>query len=103
MRDFAETLQKIEMTNKTNAKIEALVSFFQSAGDLDKLWAIALFTGKRPSRPVKTTLLREWCIELANIPEWLFLESYSATGDLRETVALVLPPLKQEKEKPLHL
>ncbi len=103
MKDFAETLQKIEMTNKTNAKIEALVSFFQSERDLDKLWAIALFTGKRPSRPVKTTLLREWCIELANIPEWLFLESYSATGDLGETLALVLPHPKQEKEKPLHL
>ena len=102
MKDFANTLQKIEMTNKTNAKIEALVSFFESASDADKLWAVALFTGKRPSRPVKTNLLKKWCIELANIPEWLFVESYSATGDLGETLALVLPHPKKEIQKPLH-
>ncbi|MAD96308.1 MAG: ATP-dependent DNA ligase [Flavobacteriaceae bacterium] len=102
MKLFAEKLQSIEMTNKTNAKIEALVSFFEQASDQDKLWAIALFTGKRPSRPVKTTLLREWCIEVAQIPEWLFLESYGATGDLGETLALVLPPNESQNEKSLH-
>ncbi|MDY2588218.1 ATP-dependent DNA ligase [Winogradskyella aquimaris] len=95
MKQFSELISAIEITNKTNAKMDALVHYFATAPDKDKLWLIALFTGKRPKRPVKTTLMKEWCMELTNIPEWLFLESYSTVGDLGETLALLLP-------KPTH-
>ncbi|MCB0398050.1 MAG: ATP-dependent DNA ligase [Winogradskyella sp.] len=91
MKLFSDLISAIEITNKTNAKIEALVSYFELAPDKDKLWLIALFTGKRPSRPVKTSLMKEWCMEITNLPEWLFLESYSTVGDLGETMALLLP------------
>ncbi|WP_369995154.1 ATP-dependent DNA ligase [Winogradskyella sp.] len=91
MKLFSNLISAIEITNKTNAKIEALVHYFKVAPDKDKLWLIALFTGKRPSRPVKTSLMKEWCIEITNLPEWLFLESYSTVGDLGETMALLLP------------
>ena len=101
MKEFSQLIRNVEMTNKTNAKIEALVRFFSTAPEKDKLWMIALFTGKRPSRPVKTSLMKQWCIELTGLPEWLFVESYSTVGDLGETIALLLPPPKQEIEKPL--
>src|SRR6056297_3450125 len=91
MKQFSDLISAIEITNKTNAKIEALVHYFSTAPDKDKLWLIALFTGKRPSRPVKTTLMKAWCMELTKLPEWLFLESYSTVGDLGETLALLLP------------
>ncbi|WP_179007961.1 ATP-dependent DNA ligase [Winogradskyella forsetii] len=91
MKQFSELISAIEITNKTNAKIEALVHYFKVAPDKDKLWLIALFTGKRPSRPVKTTLMKQWCMEITQLPEWLFLESYSTVGDLGETIALLLP------------
>ncbi|WP_339625509.1 ATP-dependent DNA ligase [uncultured Winogradskyella sp.] len=91
MKQFSNLISAIEITNKTNAKIEALVGYFKTAPDKDKLWLIALFTGKRPSRPVKTTLMKQWCIEITKLPEWLFLESYSTVGDLGETLALLLP------------
>ncbi|WP_178987978.1 ATP-dependent DNA ligase [Winogradskyella schleiferi] len=91
MKQFSELISAIEITNKTNAKIEALVHYFQVAPAKDKLWLIALFTGKRPSRPVKTTLMKQWCMEITQLPEWLFLESYSTVGDLGETIALLLP------------
>lgn len=103
MKDFSELISAIEITNKTNAKIDALVSYFKYANDKDKLWLIALFTGKRPSRPVKTTLMKEWCMELTNLPEWLFLESYGTVGDLGETLALLLPENTSTIEKPLHI
>ncbi len=102
MENFAKLIQAIEITNKTNAKIEALIQFFSTAQDKDKLWLIALFTGKRPSRPVKTTLLKSWCIQLTKLPEWLFLESYSTVGDLGETLALLLPNPNKKIEKPLY-
>jgi hypothetical protein len=91
MKQFSELISAIEITNKTNAKIDALVHYFETAPEKDKLWCIALFTGKRPSRPVKTTLMKQWCMEITQLPEWLFLESYSTVGDLGETIALLLP------------
>ncbi len=103
MKDFSNLISAIEITNKTNAKINALVDYFKTAPDKDKLWLIALFTGKRPSRPVKSTLMKVWCMEITQLPEWLFLESYSTVGDLGETLALLLPNPKNEIEKPLHI
>ena len=103
MKDFSNLISAIEITNKTNAKIEALVHYFKHAPDKDKLWLIALFTGKRPSRPVKSNLMKSWVMEITQLPEWLFLESYSSVGDLGETIALLLPNPKNEIEKPLHI
>ena len=102
MKQFAELINAIEITNKTNAKIDALVDFFATAPDKDKLWMIALFTGKRPSRPVKSSLMKLWCAEISELPDWLFLESYSTVGDLGETLALLLPEPKATIEKSLH-
>ena len=96
MKQFSNLISAIEITNKTNAKIDALVNYFETAPDKDKLWLIALFTGKRPSRPVKTTLMKQWCMEITQLPEWLFLESYSSVGDLGETIALLLPQPKHQ-------
>ena len=103
MKDFSNLISTIEITNKTNAKIDELVHYFKIAPDKDKLWLIALFTGKRPSRPVKSNLMKEWCMEITKLPEWLFLESYSTVGDLGETLALLLPQPKAEIEKSLHV
>jgi DNA ligase-1 len=101
MKDFVALINAVEITNKTTAKIQALVDYFNTATAKDKLWCIAIFTGKRPSRPVKSTLMKQWCIALTALPEWLFLESYSTVGDLGETLALLLPEPTHSIEKPL--
>lgn len=95
MKDFAQLITDLESTNKTNAKIDAMVNFFSCAPDKDKLWFLALFSGKRGRRMVSTKQMREWVLELTGLPGWLFMESYSAVGDLGETIALVLPPHTQ--------
>ncbi len=100
MKQFSNLINTVELTNKTNDKIDAFVEYFLNASDKDKLWLIAIFTGKRPKRPVKTTLMREWCMQITGIPEWLFLESYSTVGDLGETLALLLPSPTQSDERP---
>jgi len=41
---------------------------------------------------VPTKLLRIWAAEEANIPSWLFEESYHSVGDLAETLTLIVPP-----------
>lgn len=91
MKHFSELISTVEMTNKTNAKIDALAHYFDTAPDADKLHLIALFTGKRRRRPVKTNVMKQWCLEITGFPEWLFQECYSTVGDLGETIALILP------------
>jgi DNA ligase-1 len=102
LKRFSQLIQELELSNKTNDKIAALVAYFTEADDLDKPYVIAMFTGKRPKRPVNTALIKQWAIELSGIPEWLFSESYHSVGDLSETIALVLPPAEHTIEKPLH-
>jgi DNA ligase-1 len=102
MRRFSELIQQLEMSNKTNDKIAALVDYFTEADDLDKPYVIAMFTGKKPRRPVATALIKQWAIELSGIPEWLFAESYHSVGDLSETIALVLPPANHKTNRKLH-
>jgi DNA ligase-1 len=91
MKAFAELFTALDTTNKTNAKLDILKKYLAEAPDEDKLWLLALFSGKRPRRQVTTTQLRQWAAEAANIPDWLFEESYHITGDLAETIALILP------------
>lgn len=102
MKRFAQLIQELELSNKTNDKIEALVNYFNEADESDKPYVIALFTGKKPKRPIGTNLIKQWAVALSDIPEWLFTESYHNVGDLSETVALVLPTAKSTIEKPLH-
>lgn len=102
MKDFAQLIQKIDSTNKTNTKVKALKEFFDTADDKDKVWTIAILSHRRPPRPVNSTQIREYAGELSEIPAWLFEESYHIVGDLAETIALVLPKNNSETEKPLH-
>ena len=91
MIDFASLIEQIDKTTKTNQKVKALDDFFKHASDKDKVWAIALFSSRRPKRAIKTSSLRGFAAELANIPLWLFEESYHIVGDLAETIALIVP------------
>lgn len=91
MKDFVNLFNEIDATTKTNEKVEAIVQYFNNATSIDKLWTLALFSGRNPKRIVKTTQLKEWAAETANIPFWLFEESYHIVGDLSETIANILP------------
>ena len=101
MKHFAQLISSLESTTKTNAKIDAIVNYLENAPDNDKLWFLALFTGKRPKRPVNTNYLKQWALEITGLPEWLFVESYTSVGDLGETLSLILPAPEHHIEKTL--
>ena len=103
MRLFAELVETLGTSTKTNEKLDALSAYFASANDKDKVWVIAIFSGRRPRRAVNTTQLWTWCNELTKLPGWLFEECYHAVGDLAETIALLLPePTATQASYPLH-
>ena len=101
MKRFAELFVQLDQTNKTNDKVALIKSYFTEAPHQDQLWTLAFFTHKRPRRPVKSSLLRSWAAELANISDWLLEESYHSVGDLAETISLVLPPPTQAQDQSL--
>ncbi len=94
---FAELVYKLGTHTKTNDKLEALVTYFNEASSKDKVWMIALFSGRRPRRTISGNKLAEWCAELTGLPLWLFQECYHTVGDLSETIALLIP--EQENHK----
>src|SRR5688572_18140236 len=98
MKEFAELFLSLDRTNKTNEKVELLKNYFISAREEDKIWALALFTGRRPAFKVNSRQIREWASVEAKIPEWLFRECYQNVGDLGETISLLLPQYETEQE-----
>lgn len=92
MKRFAALFAALDTTTRTSEKTAALADYFREAPEQDRLWTIALLSGRRPKRAVNATRLADWAAEVAGLPGWLFEESYAVTGDLAETIALILPP-----------
>ena len=92
MKRFARLFIALDQTRSTNAKVDALAQYFGAAPDDDRLWTVALLSGRRPKRGVTTAALRQWAAERAGLPLWLVEDSYAQVGDLAETIALLLPP-----------
>jgi DNA ligase-1 len=97
MKEFAELVNLLGTSTKTNEKLDALANYFSLANEADRIWVIALFSGRRPRRLVNSSLLPQWCIELTRLPFWLFAECYHTVGDLAETIALLLPAGTENK------
>ncbi len=95
---FASLVQIIGTSTKTSDKLTALQNYFAVADDKDKVWVIAIFSGRRPRRAVSGTLLQSWCVELTGLPAWLLAECYHTVGDLAETISLLLPDIKHVNE-----
>ena len=91
MRAFADLYAALDATSRSNERVAALAAYLASAPGPDRVWAVALLSGRRPRRAVSTTDLRRWAAARAGLPEWLFEDAYAAVGDLAETIALVLP------------
>ena len=104
MKAFATLIYVLGTTTKTNEKLKALQDYFGIANDKDKVWVIALFSGRRPRRTISSTLIKKWCAELIDLPPWLFDECYHTVGDLSETIALLIPDeqTNQSPGKSLH-
>lgn len=101
LKDFAALFTRVDQTTKTTVKVAAMADYFRTASDNDKLWTIALFSGRRPKRVITTTALRAWAAERARLPLWLFEECYPIVGDLAETISLFLPPPSGHEDRSL--
>jgi DNA ligase-1 len=91
MRAFSELFAALDSTTSTLAKIAAMKRYLADAPAADAAWAVHFLSGGRLKRLIGAAQLRQWLHESADLPQWLVEESYSAVGDLAETVALLVP------------
>jgi DNA ligase 1 len=91
VKAFTALFSQLDSSTSTSAKVEALKRYFAVAAPLDAAWATYFLSGGKPRQVVPTGTLRWLACQRAELPEWLFEESYQAVGDLAETIAHVLP------------
>jgi len=91
MKRFTELYLALDRTTSTNAKIDAMAAYFETAPPEDAAWAVFFLGGQRFKRLMGWKALRETAIAASGVPEWLFDDCYSTVGDLAETIALLVP------------
>jgi DNA ligase 1 len=91
MRPFTRLFAALDETTKTSAKVSSLAAYFAEAPPPDAAWAVYFLSGRRLRGMPRAAAFRQWAGEEAALPDWLVEESYHATGDLSEAVALLLP------------
>ena len=91
MKELIALIQRLDQTQNTTEKLDALKNYFLAADPHDAIWVVALFTGRRPRRPITSAQLKNWCKAYLQMPDWLFDACYQTVGDLAETIALLIP------------
>jgi len=101
MKAFTDLYTALDETTKTNEKIAAMKSYFETASPEDSAWAIYFLTGRKPKQLMQIPKLVALAVAAAGVPGWMFAESYDAVGDTAETIALLLPDSTRTSELPL--
>lgn len=102
MRAFAALFERLDASNSTTQKVEAMRDYFARAAAADAAWALFFLTGSRLKGTVNSRTLANAAADAAGVPTWMFNECYESVGDLSETAALLLPPPKNPAELALH-
>jgi DNA ligase-1 len=102
VKRFAQLFSEIDETTRTTEKEDAMARYFADVQAADAAWAVYFLSGNRPRRLLAARRLAQWAMQVAEVPEWLFDESYEAVGDLAETVTLLLPEGDGGAARPLH-
>lgn len=98
MNAFVQLFFDLEQTQSTREKVHVLVRYFQQTGETEGCWVPALFLGKTGLKRISSRILKEAAMEVAEIPEWLFQETYQVVGDLAETIAGLVSSLDGKQE-----
>lgn len=90
MNTFVELFNRLDQTKATKEKLQLIKNYFLKASSSDAVWALYFLSGHRFKRLITGRMLLNWSMELLKLPPWLMLESYSAVGDIAETISLLL-------------
>lgn len=91
MQAFLNLYQRLDQTQSRTAKLQALADYFQAADPHEAAWAAHLLRGGHARRFLSPRKLRLWIADYLGLPLSLIETCYQETGDLAETLALLLP------------
>ena len=103
MERFARLYDAIDRTTSTNAKVDAMAAYFQSAPAADAAWAVFFLTGRRLKRLLPYSSINTWTLSATGLAPWILDECYAIVGDGAETAALVLDQLPSAPSENLPL
>jgi DNA ligase-1 len=90
MKAFAALYEALDRTTSTNAKVAAMVAYFEAAPPADGAWALYFLTGRKIKRLIPSRVLWELTRDVTALPEWLLEHCYAAVGDFAEAMALLV-------------
>lgn len=101
MRAFAALCQTLDAADGEGARLRAWQRYLRVAAPEDAAWALHLLLGHRPRRLVSAADLRAAALQLTSMDDNLLDACLQRSGDMAETLALVLPPPRQPNERGL--
>jgi DNA ligase-1 len=96
MNRFAELLDRLAYEPGRNNKLRLITKYFREVEDPDRGYALAALTGALSFKHAKPGLIRD--LIAARTDPVLFALSYDYVGDLSETVALMWPKARADRE-----
>jgi DNA ligase 1 len=99
MNRFAELLDRLAYEPGRNNKLRLLTKYFREVEDPDRGYALAALTGALSFKHAKPGLIRDLITDRTD--PVLFALSYDYVGDLSETVALMWPKARVNRDESL--
>lgn len=90
MKAFAALYDALDRTTSTNAKVAAMVAYFQAAPAADAAWALYFLSGRKIKRLIPSRVLWELTRDVTALPDWLLEHCHAAVGDFAEAMALLV-------------
>ena len=94
---FSKLFHDLDELTKTNARLDRLEEYFQTASPEESIWVVWFLSGNRIKRAVKTGELRMFVAERSGLPIWLVEECHDQVGDLAETISLLIENRENER------
>lgn len=97
MNKFSQLYYDLERQSSTDSKVAILAHYLAHADTEEFSLAVYLLGGGSLRGAVRSNKLREWAAHVVKLPAWLIEESYSAVGDLAETIALLIASSRKQR------
>ncbi|MBK9355591.1 MAG: hypothetical protein IPN09_16975 [Bacteroidetes bacterium] len=99
MRQFYNLIMEIQKSLSAEEKGLCLLNYFEKSAPSERLFGLALILGKRNKRYISSDTLKNWFVEISGFTEWLIDNCLAVSGDLSETISLIICPTNQKPQE----
>ena len=98
MKEFAQLIDALLLSRFERDKQKVWADFIQNNSENESYVGLvtSLLKNEYPKRIISAKNLKVLAMETGGVPQWLLDESKHFVGDMSETIALILAPLKTE-------